>query len=393
MNILFLTTILLTKNCNGGEVASQCFIDALRSNQHKVTVVGYLRMADSLTDRNRDSIVIDERYTETRKSKAALVGWYLTSLLQRIAYSCAKYYSKTYINLVKELLESGKYQAVVIDHAQLGWLADYIPSNYPVITIAHNVEYLIYKEIFTRSTNPIARFVYNREAALIQTVEDHLLDSAQQVWTLTTSDTEYFSQKVPTSKVRTFAIPPNAEDVGTESNTKAFDIGLLGSWAWTANDEALRWFLTDIYPHLPANVTIHVAGKGADWLTDQYENIHYEGVVPSAQEFLAKSKVVAIPTLSGGGIQIKTLDAIASGSQIVATPIALRGIDSPPSTVTTAQLPEDFARQLMVALSASSDQSIQDAKMWYRERQQQFQQDIHDAIVALDDKKRLSATV
>jgi hypothetical protein len=48
---------------------------------------------------------------------------------------------------------------------------------------------------------------------------------------------------------------------------------------------------------------------------------------------MAQAKVVAIPTLSGGGIQIKTLDAIASGSAIVATPVALRGISDPPATV------------------------------------------------------------
>lgn len=32
MRILFLTTIILSKNCNGGEVASQCFIDALKAS-------------------------------------------------------------------------------------------------------------------------------------------------------------------------------------------------------------------------------------------------------------------------------------------------------------------------------------------------------------------------
>lgn len=383
MNILFLTTILLTQNCNGGEVASQCFIDALENDGHDVTVAGYLRMGDSVSDRHHNCTIVDERYTETRKSKKALVSWYAQSMMRGVPYSCAKYYSKTYINLTKKLLDSGKYQAVIVDHAQMGWIIDYIPQSYPVITIAHNVEYLIYQEIFERSTNPIARFIYSREAALIKNVENRLVNRAQQIWTLTTKDTERFSQIVSESKIRTFGIPPNAGEMTTTERIKYFDIGLLGSWAWTANDEALRWFLSDIYPHLSPNLSIHIAGKGADWLSNKYENIQYEGVVPNAQDFLSKAKVVAIPTLSGGGIQIKTLDAIGSGSLIVGTPIALRGIDVAPSTVTTASQPEEFAQCLQAAIDSSCEKDAINAKEWYQNRIEYFQKDIHSAISQL----------
>lgn len=53
MNILFLTTIILSKHCNGGEVASQCFIDSLRQSGHNISVVGYLRKGDILEYKNK----------------------------------------------------------------------------------------------------------------------------------------------------------------------------------------------------------------------------------------------------------------------------------------------------------------------------------------------------
>ena len=381
MRILFLTTILLSKNRNGGEVASQCFIDALNKLGHDVEVVGYLRKGDALDTCAHKIKVVDQRYTETRKaSKLSLINWYTLSLVNGLAYSAAKYYSGAYVKLLKQRLQSNLHDIIIIDHAQLGWLLRYIPEQCRMITIAHNVEQSIYQEIYQRSTHPIARWVYRRESALIQASEDQLAHEAQQIWTLTENDAKYFSNLTGTDKARVFGLPPTSAATRQDSLDKSFDIGLLGSWAWTANDEALQWFLSSVYPYLPADVSIHVAGKGADWLTDRYPNIHYRGVVPDAQEFLAQARVIAIPTLSGGGIQIKTLDAIASGSLIVATPIALRGIANPPATVETAQQPKAFANQLLKAVQMPSAQAATDAKAWYRDRQQQFLNDIHHAV-------------
>ncbi|NER80222.1 MAG: glycosyltransferase [Leptolyngbya sp. SIO1D8] len=381
MKILFLTTILLSKNCNGGEVASQCFVDALSELGHHVEVVGYLRKNDSLDSSNHKFNVVDERYIETRKaSKLTLAAWYVLSLVKGLAYSAAKYYSNAYIKLVKALLKTGEYDIVIVDHAQLGWLLRCISDRHRIITIAHNVEQSIYQEIYQRSTHPIARWVYQREARLIKVSEDQLALTAQQVWTLTESDAAYFSGIAGLGKAKVFGLPPTSTATDKELPDKAFDVGLLGSWSWTANDEALQWFLKSVYPHLPADLSIHVAGKGADWLTDQYPNIHYRGVVPDAQVFLAEARVVAIPTLSGGGIQIKTLDAIASGSLIVATSVALRGIAKPPPMVAIAEQPREFADQLFKAVQMPSEQVAADAKAWYRDRQQKFLQDTHLAV-------------
>ena len=136
-----------------------------------------------------------------------------------------------------------------------------------------------------------------------------------------------------------------------------------------------------VYPHLPTNLSIHVAGRGAEWLIDKYPNINYRGFVPDAQEFMAQAKVVAIPILSGGGIQIKTLDAIASGSAIVATPVALRGISDPPQTLQRAKHPEDFANLLVSAIhSPAKQQTSDDAFNWFAVRREQFLSDIANAI-------------
>jgi len=381
MKILFLTNIILSKNCNGGEVASQCFIDTLKNLGHQVIVVGYLRKGDKFEQNPKQTLVVDERYTESSKSKLFFLLWLGLAFLKGLPYSSAKYYSSAYISLVKELLAKDKFDVIVIDHAQIGWIKHSITADNKLIAIAHNIEYQIYEDILKKTNNLLSKLIYKREATLIKLQEERLLNASQQVWTLTEHDNKYFSNLGGSAKVRTFGIAPSFTNLQDKAVSKCCDIGLLASWSWKANIEALQWFIEVIYPYLPTNLLIHIAGKGADWLTDKYPNIYYRGVVPNAQQFMAQAKVVAIPTLSGGGIQIKTLDAIASGSFIVATPVSLRGISHLPLTVQVADKPEEFANLLTSTVSLTYTQkTFEDAKDWYRVRQDKFVNDIACAI-------------
>jgi polysaccharide biosynthesis protein PslH len=380
MKVLFLTTILLSKNCNGGEVASQWFIDAIRGLGHQVTVLGYLRKGDAFKHNPQEVLVVDERYTETRKSKFYTMLWMGYSFLKNLPYSSAKYYSAAYISLVKKLLNQEDYDYIIINHAQMLWIEKFIQDKSNLINIAQNIENEIYKDHAKKAKNLISRFIYQREANLIRAQEESL-PGIQQVWTLTEHDNKYFSQFSGLNRTKTFGIVATATNVKEKTVNKCCDIGLLGSWSWQANIEALKWFLEAVYPHLPTNLSIHIAGKGADWLDGKYPNIIYCGVVPDAQEFMARSRVVAIPTLSGGGIQIKTLDAITSGSLIVATTVGLRGISQPPSTVKIANNPEEFASSLVSAVASSSTQkSFDEAKNWYQQRRDKFHNDVADAL-------------
>ncbi|MFN6564385.1 MAG: glycosyltransferase [Nostoc sp. ChiSLP01] len=383
MKILFLTTILLSQNRNGGEVGTQCFIDGLKHQGHQVTVVGYLRKGDYLEKKNQDIIIVSERNTESRKAKISSVYWLLLSLLKGMPYSATKYYSRLYISIVKKYLLTEEYELIIIDHPQLGWLSHFLRQEDKFIAISHNIEHEMYQEICSKANNFISKFIYGREARLIKAEEDRLATIAKQVWTVTENDAKYFTNIKGAAQTIAFTQPPASEKLLDKPLTKNFDIGLLASWSWRANLESLQWFLGSVYPYLPTNLSIHIAGKGADWLTSNYPNIYYCGVVPDAQEFMAQARVIAIPTLSGGGIQIKTLDAIASGSSIVATPVALRGISDVPSTVQVAEKPEEFANFLISAVSLPfTHKAFEQAKNWYHIRQDKF---IHDIASAIND--------
>lgn len=365
----------------GSEVASQCFIDALQAVGCDVTVMGYQRI-DDMFDVLASEVCIGRRYIETRKAKFHLFIWLSLGFLKKMPYSAAKYYSQSYIRAVKQAVTDVPYDYVIIDHPQLAWLEPFISKKSRLLTISHNVEHELYFDTAKQAKNALERWIYSREATLVRQLEHRLAVLAQQVWTLTQHDAQYFTQHPHQGTIFPFDLPPGLAPAPTLKTAKEFDIGLIGSWGWKPNLEGLEWFLEQVYPQLPPDISIHIAGRGAEWLTVKYPKIHYRGFVPNAQEFMAQAQVVAIPTLTGGGVQIKTLDAIASGSTIVATPIALRGITDPPATVQIATHADEFAQCLIAARSAvPMDSSAAHATAWFEHRKQKFIHDIQRLLL------------
>ena len=386
MKILYLTTVLPSRKRTGGEIASQSFIKALKYCGHEVLVLGYQRFGDT-NSQNENEVEIEKRYIETEKSKYHSFLWMALSFLKRLPYSAAKYYSKKYFQQIRNILQLGQYEIIIIDHAQLGWLLPLLNIKSKVIFIAHNVEHQLYESQLQNAQKYLSKYIYKREANLIKKMEDNLAISAKQVWTLTSHDANYFYTQNQTSQV--FHLPSSWTIAPKNSVTKNCDIGIIGSWTWKANKSGLEWFFKAVYPYLPKNISIHVAGSGAKWLLERYPNVKYCGFVTAAQAFMALAKVIANPSISGGGIQIKTLDAIASGSPIVATTIAMRGIYDYPSAIKIADESETFALSLMQLLAFNKKSHLHEAERakllnnrltWSLLRREHFYKSVKSAI-------------
>jgi hypothetical protein len=383
MKVLFLTTVLPGKRRMGSEVASQAVIDALTALGASVTVVGYVRRGDDYRPLPGE-VVAGRKQIETGDSRFFPLLWLAQSLLRDLPYSVAKFMSGKYVSTARRLLDNEHYDLVVCDHVQMSRMLERSGFDGRTVGLAHNVEHQMYRSFVSSQPSPVRKWIFLREANLLERMERAFADHVDQMWTFTGHDAGHFRGIMKNPDVRVIPLPASEVPGSVPQARKEFDIGLIGSWTWKANDESLRWFLDAVYPHCPPDLSIQIAGSGADWVKGLYPNIHYAGFVESAREFLEKTRVVAIPTLSGGGIQIKTLDAIASGSMIVATPVALRGISEPPLTVACAETPADFAAGLAMAVREGDRESAtKSAIEWSRQRAELCTTSIAGAIEAL----------
>ena len=225
------------------------------------------------------------------------------------------------------------------------------------------------------------RWMYQRESQLTQKMEDYLASTTASIWTLSQEDAGYFNNLKQVGSVKVFGLPATTIKVAEPLATKTFDIGMIGSWMWKPNQDGLRWFFDEVYPYLADTLSIQVAGRGAEWLRDRYPNVKYHGFVENAQQFLAQARVIPLPSVRGSGVQIKTLEAIGQGLPIVATPLALRNITDPPSTVRQAETPAAFASALKDAITTSpSPKDLESVQKWLSNRRNHFLQDVEVAL-------------
>jgi len=382
MKVLFLTPTFpsITKR-TGADIATQSFIDALKQNACDITLVGYCRKGEEFLVRDPNFISVGSCYVEMKEAKFYPLLWFAKSILSKISFTATKYYSQKYVETLQSLLKQEKYDFVILDHSyQLGWLEPLIPDTNRLIVIAHNIEHEVYRDRIQDVKNLALKWMYQRETRLVKQSEDRLAERAFEIWALTEYDSNYFTQVAKQGKVRVLELPPSLSTLPNEVFIKNFDIGMIGSWIWGPNGDGLKWFFQNVYPHLPIDVSIQVAGRGAEWLQGKYPNVEYKGFVPDAKEFMVQAKVLAIPATSGGGIQIKTLDSIGLGMSIVATPFALRGIDNPPSTVKIAKHPKEFAEVLESAIRSPSTQSVDEVRHWSASRHKKIITEIADTI-------------
>jgi polysaccharide biosynthesis protein PslH len=108
-------------------------------------------------------------------------------------------------------------------------------------------------------------------------------------------------------------------------------IGFAGAFGHRPNIEGLRWFLDQVWPlikqHIP-NATFVVAGRNppSELLSLSLDEVEFVGYVPDIFEFYSANAVTVIPLVSGGGVKIKTVEAMLAGGAVVSTRIGVEGM-------------------------------------------------------------------
>lgn len=367
MPILFLTSMLPSMRSSGGEVVSQAVIDALRAADHEVTVVGYRR---SGTDPpvHRDDLTAGDWHIETSGAGARPVLWMARALATGQPYTFAKFRSAKYLRAARIGVARGP-DAIVIDHAATAWVLPRLNARGPYAYLAHNVEHTLHGS----RRGPLAP-IRSREARLLREAEIELATTASRVWALTEEDADCLKALGGDGRVVTISPPATQVDEFLSKVRAEADVRLLGTWTWAPNATGLRWFLSGVVPRLPPETTVEVAGKGADALCRGCPGVLAVGTVADASQFLRGARALAVPSLEGAGVQIKTLDAIATGLPVVATRTALRGIQAPPPSVSCAETPEGFAGALVTALRGGPRPDVREAALsWSRVRRRAFE--------------------
>ncbi len=93
------------------------------------------------------------------------------------------------------------------------------------------------------------------------------------------------------------------------------------------NIEGFMWFYKRVLPYLNRRYTISIVGTGSNLLSDKVvcNRIRIIGPVDDLGEYYKDADIVITPILSGGGMKVKTLEALSYSKLVVGTTESLNG--------------------------------------------------------------------
>ena len=122
------------------------------------------------------------------------------------------------------------------------------------------------------------------------------------------------------------SVPKDAVGGSDPFKTTKKHILFVGT-AYTPNINGLRWFYDNVYGSIKDNYDVWVVGKGLECLKPEYsdDDIHIIGFVDSIAPYYLYCDVVIAPLTDGGGMKIKTAEAISFGKTFVGSSESLNG--------------------------------------------------------------------
>ena len=136
-----------------------------------------------------------------------------------------------------------------------------------------------------------------------------------------------------------------------------FTLLFLGSFRHTPNQEALAWFLDEVFPLIrsdePCARLILVGSEmPAPELLKPRQGVEWIGFVDDIREPLARYCLFVCPILSGSGVRVKLLEAFAAGIPVVSTRLGAEGLASMDGEICAlADDPAGFARHVVELLN------------------------------------------
>ncbi|MGL4240161.1 MAG: glycosyltransferase [Beijerinckiaceae bacterium] len=344
MRLAFVTSLLPTGAADTGfEIANQAVLSAFREAGAELTLFGLLRPGER-ADPAHDCVVLGEAVIENAQaSLGRRLGWLAASAARGLPVISAKL-APFAGRLQDAMTKAGHFDAVIVNSAPVAAAYRALLGRWPCILVAHNVEHATAREN-ARLSGGVAGRLYAREARLLEREERKAIDGSRFVLTFAEEDRAAFGPNIAEkSSVFPLLVPQPATVPAGEVER---DIGLIGTWTWQPNLVGLRWFLDEIAPRLPQDFAIGVAGRLPVGLAAPAANLQLLGRVPDAQAFVAASRVMALTSKAGTGIQLKTIETFQMGRPAVATPSSVRGLASLPTNCLVADDAASFTAALI----------------------------------------------
>jgi glycosyltransferase involved in cell wall biosynthesis len=336
MRVLLLTQILVYPADAGPKVKT---LEVLRylAAHHEVSYCTFVRGEKEVQDaeqlREICSCVISVPIERSPISDARFL---LESLVTGDSFLLRRDYRAAMEATVNRLLQEEHIEVIHVD--QLNMMR-FVPANWSgtVVLDEHNAVWQVVERLQQSARNPIVHWLLEREVCLVRKLEGQACNRAQVVLAVSEQDQEALWQ-VAGKSVSIEVVPITVDAERFEATYNARDpqpnrLFTIGTMFWPPNSEGVMWWLREGYAHLRTlcpDVTYDIVGarppQSLQVLAANYRGVRVHGYVADAGPYWKHSAALAVPLLSGGGVRVKILEAMAMGVPVISTTIGCEGL-------------------------------------------------------------------
>lgn len=237
------------------------------------------------------------------------------------------------IGAVEKELANHDYDLI---HAETFYMMPHLPATkVPVILVEQTIEYLGYESYAQKAPfflKPLLQLDINK----IKRWERHFWKSANKLIVMSEDDKKFIAQEVgKQDKIEVVANGVDSAWFNKKRRKLPKDPTVLsvGTFNWLPNVEAVQFLVNKVWPLLKKQIKeahLWIVGNAPTEevlnFQKQDSSITVTGNIPDIRDAFKGAHVVAAPVFSGKGTRYKILEAMAAGTPVVATSIAVEGL-------------------------------------------------------------------
>jgi glycosyltransferase involved in cell wall biosynthesis len=350
MKVLMITPYLPYPLTSGGNIRTYNLLKNL-SAKHEITLFSFIR-------REEERVGIKQLQPFCAKIKVfkrSSGPWHPRNLL----LSAFSYYPLLvaiylYAQAQKAILEELEKDEYDLIHAETFYVMPNIPrTNVPILLVEQVIEYLVYQTYVERSHNLLAKLLYF-DVAKIKYWEHYFWKKAEKLATMSEDDKQFIAEATGRQDIKVVA---NGVDPEYFAQTKKKPpqkptVLFVGHFKWLPNKEAISYLVEQIWPLIKKEVSdarLWIVGRDPTSKIKAYgeqPDITVDAGVEDIRDAFGGASVLLAPILNGKGTKYKVLEAMATGTPVVATPLGVEGIAARDGKeVYIGQSPKELAKQ------------------------------------------------
>ena len=249
-------------------------------------------------------------------------------VLRTRSASAGRFFSLELVDEVQRAASEGPVDVLQVEYLQMVPLSRDVPAARRILDL-HNVESALVRSYARLGRGPKGVLAH-AEAAALGAMERALVPSFDTV--IVVSERE--RHRLPAG-VRNVLVCPNGKDpdpAGPLPPAPTPTAAFVATMGWAPNVDAALWFAHEVWPEVhrrSSDARLLLVGREptASVRALASSSVEVSGTVSDVRPYLAQARVAVAPLRSGGGTRLKILEALDAGRPVVATSVAVDGLE------------------------------------------------------------------